>query len=250
MAASEALAQQLNAQLTPLPWQERLRALAAHPELHTAFSTSFSLEDQAITHSIATNALPFRIFTLDTGRLFEQVHDVHRKTRERYGLVIETYFPAREAVEAFVNTQGINGFYHNVENRLSCCHIRKVEPLNRALAGTDIWISGLRREHSAHRATLPVVEWDAGHRVIKCYPLVEMSEEEVRAFLYAYEVPYNPLYDQGYPSIGCAPCTRAVAAGEPARSGRWWWEQEGTQECGLHVKDGKLVAAKGKPTHA
>ncbi len=148
-----------------------------------------------------------------------------------------------------VNRQGINGFYESVEKRKACCFVRKVEPLNRALEGVDIWISGLRREHSDNRSDLPVVEYDAGRDIIKVYPLVDISEADVKAYIQNHAIPYNPLHDQGFPSIGCAPCTRAVAPGEHARSGRWWWEQENEQECGLHIKDGKLVRTK-QPANA
>lgn len=242
---NEAFADSLLAELSPLPWTERLKKLAQYAGRSMAFSTSFSLEDQAITHAIAEYALPFRIFTIDTGRLFAETYETFQKTRDTYfGVEIETYYPDTSSLESLVNKQGVNGFYESAENRKGCCFVRKVEPLNRALTGTNIWISGLRREHSENRSDLPVVEYDAGRDIIKIYPVIDLSENDVRAYIENYAVPYNPLYDKGFPSIGCAPCTRAVALGEHPRSGRWWWEQENDQECGLHIKDGKLVRIK------
>lgn len=242
----KAFADRLNAELTPLPWQQRLAALCG--QSRAAFSTSFSPEDQAITHIIAAEKLPTRIFTLDTGRLFEQVQALHQRTRETYGIVIETYVPDAGLLEAYVNSNGVNAFYNSHELRLECCHIRKVEPLARALRNTDIWISGLRNEHSAARAQLPVVEWDESRGVVKCQPLADVTEAALWEFIKRENIPYNPMYEEGYPSIGCAPCTRAVAAGEHPRSGRWWWEEQTAQECGLHLKDGKLV--RGGAAHA
>ncbi|MCB1681901.1 MAG: phosphoadenylyl-sulfate reductase [Rhodospirillales bacterium] len=241
----EQFAAQLLAELTPLSWEERLKKLTGHSGQSIAFSTSFSLEDQALTHTIAENTLPIRVFTIDTGRLFAETYETFQKTRDTYfGVEIETYYPDTRSLEALVKKQGVNGFYESVEKRKSCCFVRKVEPLNRALAATDVWISGLRREHSDNRADLPVVEYDAGRDIIKVYPLIDLSEADVRAYIQNHAVPYNPLHDRGFPSIGCAPCTRAVNPGDHPRSGRWWWEQENDQECGLHIKDGKLVRIK------
>lgn len=228
--------------LTSLPWQQRLAWLGAQPGTSAAFSTSFSLEDQAITHVIATRNMPIRVFTLDTGRMFEQTYATFQRTRDAYpALAIETYYPDSTALEALVARQGINGFYDSKEARLACCHVRKVEPLERALKSVTHWISGLRREHSDHRADLPVAEMDSGRGILKLYPLIDVEESEIRAYIDAHRIPYNSLHDEGFPSIGCAPCTRAVAPGEHPRSGRWWWESEGAQECGLHLVDGKLV---------
>ncbi|MCL4678976.1 MAG: phosphoadenylyl-sulfate reductase [Alphaproteobacteria bacterium] len=250
LTRKEQLAAELQTQLAPLAWTERLKKLAHISGQAKAFSTSFSLEDQAITHAIAEHTLPIRIFTIDTGRLFAETYETFQKTRDTYfGIEIQTYAPETASVEKMVNRQGINGFYESVEKRKACCFVRKVEPLNRALEGVDIWISGLRREHSDNRSDLPVVEYDAGRDIIKVYPLVDISESDVKAYIQNHAIPYNPLHDQGFPSIGCAPCTRAVAPGEHARSGRWWWEQENEQECGLHIKDGKLVRTK-QPANA
>lgn len=250
LSRKEQLATELQAQLAALPWTERLKKLSQLTGQAQAFSTSFSLEDQAITHAIAEHMLPIRIFTIDTGRLFAETYETFQKTRDTYfGIEIQTYAPETKTLEGLVNRQGINGFYESVEKRKACCFVRKVEPLNRALEGVDIWISGLRREHSDNRSDLPVVEYDAGRDIIKVYPLVDISESDVKAYIQNHAIPYNPLHDQGFPSIGCAPCTRAVAPGEHARSGRWWWEQENEQECGLHIQDGKLVRSK-QPANA
>jgi phosphoadenosine phosphosulfate reductase len=218
--------------------------LRQFPVLSIAFSTSFSFEDQALTHVIAEERLPIRLFTLDTGRLFEETHKLHQETRDLYGLAIETFYPDAEQVQAFVAQNGINGFYNSVENRKACCHIRKVEPLKRALKGVDIWISGLRREHSESREQLGCTEWDSTHRVVKFYPLIDVGSEDLWAFIRANKIPFNPMHERGFPSIGCEPCTRAIQPGESPRAGRWWWEKNGEQECGLHMQDGKLVRAK------
>ncbi len=226
-------------------WQDRLIALSRYNEQNIAFSTSLSYEDQAITHVIATHNLPIRIFTLDTGRLFEETHKVAQQTREKYpNINIETYYPDATAAQDLVKTQGINGFFDSIENRKNCCGVRKVEPLNRALQGVDIWISGLRREHSDNRGDLPLAEMDEGRGIIKLYPLIDVEEDELKAYIHDHDIPYNELHDKGYPSIGCAPCTRAISAGEHPRAGRWWWEQDDAQECGLHMVDGKLVRIK------
>ena len=242
MQVSEEYAADMLEALNALDWHGRLAVLTKDSGfLNIAFSTSFSLEDQLITHDIASNKLPIRIFTLDTGRLFEETYKVQVETEERYGVKVHTYFPNASNVEAYVERDGINGFYNSTKSRLSCCHIRKVEPLNRALEGVDIWISGLRHAHSDSRADKPMIEWDASRKLIKCYPILDIDYREMLDVIRINDVPYNPMFEQGYPSIGCAPCTRPVKPGEHPRSGRWWWEQEGSGECGLHVVDGKLV---------
>ncbi len=225
--------------LQDVPWQERLHTLCGS----VAFSTSLSYEDQVITHLIADQDLPFRIFTLDTGRLFEETHKVAQATRETYpNIDIETFYPDAAAAQDLVQFQGINGFFESIDNRKNCCRVRKVEPLQRALKGVDVWISGLRRAHSQSREDLPIAEFDAGHDVLKFYPLIDVDDKTLWDYVHHNEIPYNELHDKGFPSIGCAPCTRAVADGEDMRAGRWWWEQEdANQECGLHMVDGKLV---------
>lgn len=232
--------------LESLDWAERLDALCAtFSDKRIVFSTSLSYEDQVITHQIAEKDLPIRIFTLDTGRLFEETHTVAQETRAKYpSITIETYYPDAISTQDLVRNQGINGFFDSVENRKNCCGVRKVAPLNRALEDADIWVSGLRRAHSNNRGDLPIAEMDNGRDILKIYPLIDVEEEALKDYIRAHGVPYNVLHDNGFPSIGCAPCTRAVAAGEDMRAGRWWWEHDDSQECGLHMVDGKLVRVK------
>lgn len=198
------------------------------------FSSSFSFEDQQITHDILSASLPISIFTLDTGRLFPETYAVWSSTNDRYHTSIKAYYPDALPLEAFVQATGPNSFYASVENRKACCHIRKVEPLKRALAGKDIWVTGLRAEHSPARQDLRRVEWDENNHIIKFHPLLHWTTEEVRAYIDENNIPYNPLHDRGFVSIGCAPCTRAIRAGEDFRAGRWWWEDSSRKECGLH----------------
>lgn len=241
----ENLAQQLSEELTPLSWEERIIKMKDFAENSPTFSTSLSYDDQVITHVIAENTLPVRVFAIDTGRLFEQTLDVLYNNKKRYpDLAIETYYPDAEKTQKLVQRQGINGFYDSIERRKACCFARKVEPLQRALDGAQIWISGLRREHSDNRSDLPVAEYDAGRDIVKVNPLIDATTEELRRYINDHDIPFNPMHDEGYPSIGCAPCTRAISAGEHPRQGRWWWEQDDAQECGLHLADGKLVRTK------
>jgi phosphoadenosine phosphosulfate reductase len=199
------------------------------------FSTSFSFEDQVIAHEILHHQLPVNIFTLDTGRLFPETYSVWTRTNEKYNANIKAFYPDYKLLEEFVTDKGPNAFYESVENRKQCCFIRKVEPLKRALAGNKIWITGLRAEHSPDRNNLSVIEWDEGNQVIKYNPLLNWTTEDVRKFINENDVPYNPLHDRGFVSIGCAPCTRAIRPGEDFRAGRWWWEDAAKKECGLHV---------------
>ncbi|MBL7734297.1 MAG: phosphoadenylyl-sulfate reductase [Chitinophagaceae bacterium] len=210
------------------------------------FSSSFSYEDQAITHEILSNRLPVTLFTLDTGRLFPETYAVWSRTNEKYQAAIRAYYPEHAPLEKFVTEKGPNAFYESVENRKECCYIRKVEPLKRALAGNAVWITGLRAEHSAARQDLSVFEWDNGNGIIKYNPLLHWTTEQVKEYIDRNEVPYNILHDRGFVSIGCAPCTRAIRPGEDFRAGRWWWEDSSKKECGLHVAaapaDDKLLA--------
>jgi phosphoadenosine phosphosulfate reductase len=201
------------------------------------FSTSFSYEDQVITHDILSNNFPVKIFTLDTGRLFTETYSVWSSTNEKYNTKIKAYYPNETALQEFVEAKGPNSFYESVDNRKQCCFIRKVEPLKRALAGNAIWITGLRTEHSADRTNLPIIEWDEANQVIKYHPLLHWTTEEVKKYIAENHVPYNPLHDKGFVSIGCAPCTRAVKPGEDFRAGRWWWEDADKKECGLHIHE-------------
>jgi len=198
------------------------------------FSSSLGAEDQVITEMLAGIDKNVNIFTLDTGRMFPETYEVLHRTTNRYGLNIRVMFPDAGQVEKMVNSKGINLFYESIENRKLCCHIRKIEPLQRALKGLDAWITGLRRQQSVTRHEMKLVEWDQTNALIKINPLVEWSDEQVWNYIKERNIPYNKLHDQGFPSIGCQPCTRAIEAGEDIRAGRWWWELPENKECGLH----------------
>ena len=199
------------------------------------FSTSFSYEDQLITHKILTNNFPVSIFTLDTGRLFEETYSVWSATNERYHTKIRAYYPDHNLLEPYVAEHGPNSFYESVEERKTCCYFRKVEPLKRALKDKSVWITGLRAEHSASRHDMPQVEWDESNQIIKYHPILHWTTKEVKDYINEFNIPYNILHDRGFVSIGCAPCTRAIKPGEDFRAGRWWWEDNTKKECGLHV---------------
>ncbi len=201
---------------------------------NVVFSTSFGQEDQVITDAIFRNNLKIRVFTLDTGRLFQESYELMDATKTKYNKEFETYFPNTSRVEVLVKQKGFNSFYFSVENRKECCFIRKIEPLKRALLGAEIWITGLRAEQSENRADMKIVEWDEGNKVIKFNPLIHWTYEQVLDYLRLNRVPDNPLHRKGFISIGCQPCTRAIQAGENPRAGRWWWE-ESQKECGLHT---------------
>eukprot|EP01136_Pigoraptor_vietnamica_P019751 Opistho-1_new@67726 len=197
------------------------------------FSSSFGQEDQVITDAIFKNNFNIKVFTLDTGRLFQETYELMDTTKNKYGKEFETYFPNTAKVEALVKEKGFNSFYFSVENRKECCGIRKIEPLKRALAGAEIWITGLRSEQSENRSDMEIVEWDANNNVIKFNPLIHWTYEDVLAYIKENRVPDSPLHRKGFISIGCAPCTRAIQEGEHPRAGRWWWEAS-QKECGLH----------------
>lgn len=222
---------------------EALKVLSQRFPDKVTFSSSFSFEDQVITHDILSNDMNIRIFTLDTGRLFAETYSVWNSTNDRYHTRVKAYYPNHEQIEDFVNKKGPNSFYESVENRKGCCFIRKVEPLSRALKGNVVWVTGLRAEHSAARKDLSLMEWDESNQVIKYHPLLHWTTEEVTKYIKQYNIPYNPLHDRGFVSIGCAPCTRAIKPGEDFRAGRWWWEEEGRKECGLHVSQESGVAS-------
>lgn len=207
---------------------------AARDYAPVVFATSLGAEDMVLTDMIAREEIPIGIFTLDTGRLPAETYELVAEAEQRYGLRLRTYYPRHDLVEAFVNEHGINGFYDSVARRKACCHARKVEPLQRALAGNKAWITGLRAEQAATRGNLRPVAFDDANGLVKLSPLADWSEREVWAYLNAHKVPYNRLHDRHYPSIGCAPCTRAIAVGEDVRAGRWWWEAPESKECGLH----------------
>lgn len=200
------------------------------------FANSYGAEDMVLTDIIAKENLPIEIFSLDTGRLPAETYTLMGEVEITYDTKPVVFFPRHEAVEQYVRTNGINAFYESIELRKACCHMRKVEPLQRALAGKQAWVTGMRAEQATTRASLPTREFDAGNQLEKFNPLSDWTEKEVWAYIRMFSVPYNQLHDQFYPSIGCAPCTRAVAMGEDIRAGRWWWEDPSSKECGLHVK--------------
>jgi len=201
----------------------------------SAFACSFGLEDMVLLDLIAKSAPRIEVFTLDTGRLPDETHALLDLVRDTYTVPIKTYFPDATQVEEWVAQNGTNGFYRSMAQRQQCCGIRKVIPLGRALKGRKAWITGLRREQSNARQTLDIQEWDKGNGLHKFSPLLDWTLDDVWAYVKQYKVPYNALHDRGYPSIGCAPCTRAIEPGQDFRAGRWWWEQTGAKECGLHV---------------
>ena len=200
------------------------------------FANSYGAEDMVLTDIIAKEKLAIEIFSLDTGRLPAETYTLMGEVEKTYNTKPIVFFPKHEAVENYVRTKGINAFYESIELRKACCHMRKVEPLQRALAGKQAWVTGMRAEQAATRASLPTREYDESNKLEKFNPLSDWTEQEVWAYIRMFEVPYNALHDQFYPSIGCAPCTRAVAMGEDIRAGRWWWEDPNSKECGLHVK--------------
>jgi len=211
--------------------------LDAIAQRHTAvkLASSLAAEDMVLTHAILSRKLGIGIFSLNTGRLHAETLGMLDKVEARYGYEIEQLHPQREAVAEYVASQGVNAFYESVDLRKRCCEIRKVEPLNRALAGVQAWVTGQRREQSVTRAELHLEEQDVARGIAKYNPLADWSEADVWAYLSAFNVPVNPLHARGYPSIGCEPCTRAVRPGEDSRAGRWWWESRESKECGLHI---------------
>lgn len=232
----------LSADIESLDWQDKLRYIAKEKDV--IFSTSFSLEDQLITEFIVRAKLNIEIFTLDTGRLFPETYKVWHDTEEKYKIRIKTYYPNQESIENYVSSNGINAFYAEKPLRLECCHIRKVEPLKRAVKGKNIWLSGIRKGHSNTRTDKAFFEYDPALEITKFYPVLDLEEEQVWQELKDNNIPYNSLYTKGYSSIGCAPCTRAIEPGEDPRAGRWWWEEDQNKECGLHLVNGKLVRKK------
>lgn len=203
-----------------------------------ALASSFSIEDVAVIDMMMKVRKDARIFTLDTGRLNQETYDVMDAIKSKYDIKLEVMFPEREAVETMVREKGFNHFYDSIENRKECCKVRKVQPLRKMLSTLDGWITGLRSEQAVTRTDTPVVEIDeAFGGIAKVNPIISWSEEQTKAYIKENDVPYNALHDQGFPSIGCAPCTRAIKKGEDLRAGRWWWEDPKFKECGLHAKD-------------
>lgn len=212
----------------------RMRTIRNSVPGRIVFTTSFGIEDQALTHAILTQDIDIDILTLDTGRLFPETYAVWSQTERRYARRIAAVYPEREALEGLIARQGIDGFRGSVPARQSCCHVRKVAPLRRALFGVTGWVTGLRAGQSAGRAQTPPAEHDAAFGVLKINPLFDWTRDAVAAFADHHRFPVNALHERGFPSIGCAPCTRAIEPGEHERAGRWWWEQEDKKECGLH----------------
>ncbi|ERM80910.1 phosphoadenosine phosphosulfate reductase [Rhodonellum psychrophilum GCM71 = DSM 17998] len=226
---------EISESISGLTAEEGLALLAERYPGKITFSTSLGQEDQVISQIIGKHQLPIDLFSLDTGRLFPETLDVLERTDSKYQIKTKVYYPDTQSIEELVNRMGINGFYTSVENRKSCCFVRKVVPLKRALAGKSIWITGLRAEQSANRGAMQKIEWDEGLQIIKYNPLMDWTYAEMLAYIHENNIPYNPLHDRGFISIGCAPCTRAIQPGEDPRAGRWWWE-DSKKECGLHAK--------------
>ncbi len=228
------LTEELNKELQGTSPVEALKLLAEKYSGRIVFSSSFGWEDQVITHMIFANNIPIKVFTLETGRLFPETYYVWNRTMEIYGKTIHAYYPNSQQLEEMVNAKGPSSFYESVENRKECCHIRKLEPLKRALQGNDIWVTGIRAEQSANRLEMNNLEWDGQNNLVKFHPIFDWDLEQVKEYIRANNIPYNTLHDRGFPSIGCQPCTRAVQPGEDFRAGRWWWEDQSKKECGLH----------------
>jgi phosphoadenosine phosphosulfate reductase len=232
---SNIMLKELIDQLSGKSIEENLAWLGTRFAGRIVFTTSLGIEDQVITHMIFKNDLDIKVATLDTGRLFPQTYDVLSNTISRYRKKITVHFPEYEAVEKMVSEKGPFSFFESKENRMECCRLRKVVPLNRALDGMECWISGIRADQSDNRNQMNWIEYDEAKKLIKFYPLFNWSFEDVNNFIKENNVPYNSLHDKGYVSIGCEPCTRAVKPGEDFRAGRWWWENDGSKECGCHI---------------
>ncbi|MGD0103415.1 MAG: phosphoadenylyl-sulfate reductase [Rhodopila sp.] len=226
-----------------------LRRLVSGPFV---FTTSLGLEDQVLLNLIVESGIAVDVVTLDTGRLFPETYELWARTETHYGLRIRAFYPDANALEALVRERGINGFYASKSARIACCGVRKSEPLGRALTGAVVWITGLRADQSVARSAMPFVAYDPAHDLLKANPLLDWTREQTATFARDRDVPVNPLHNRGFVSIGCAPCTRSIAPGEAERAGRWWWEEDETRECGLHLKDGRLVphVKDGRPGRA
>jgi phosphoadenosine phosphosulfate reductase len=226
----------LKTEITGTDITANLRALASHFPGRVVFTTSFGIEDQVITDIIFRNDIDIEIASIDTGRMFEETYKVHSNTLKIYNRPIKVYFPDCRDVEKLVREKGPFSFYSSVENRKECCHMRKVEPLERILEGKRLWITGIRSEQSQDRSHMEPLEFDCAKNIFKYHPLFDWTLKEVEDYLKKHKVPHNELHYKGFVSIGCAPCTRAIRPGEDFRSGRWWWEDQSGKECGLHEK--------------
>lgn len=229
--------EQLKNELSGIPVKDQLKLLSLYFPEKTLFTTSLGIEDQVITHDIFKNNLNIKVATLDTGRLFPQTYDVLSSTIIKYKKKIHLYFPEYEDVEKLVSEKGPYSFYQSVENRKECCRIRKINPLNRALTGIECWISGIRADQSENRNHMDWLEYDADKNLFKFYPLFTWTYGDVKKYIKENDIPCNSLHDKGFVSIGCEPCTKAIKPGEDFRAGRWWWENDGAKECGLHVRE-------------
>jgi phosphoadenosine phosphosulfate reductase len=236
--ANQDKAQEINKLLEQASASEIVNYFLKNYKGEIVFSTGLGAEGQVLTDMIVDKDKDaVKIITLDTGRLFQETYDLIDRTREKYKIKINIYFPDYNKVEKMVNEKGMNLFYKSLENRKLCCHLRKTEPLKRALKGHKVWIAGLRRDQSITRINLQPVEWDEANQIIKVHPLYNWNRQDVWKYIKENNVPYNTLHDKGYPSIGCEPCTRAVKPGEDERAGRWWWEEPEKKECGLHTQN-------------
>ena len=235
----KSLLEEYNNKIATLNLEESLQYVANTIEGKHVFSTSFGIEDQLIHHFLDQFENEVSIFTLDTGRQFNETYEVFQKTQDKYKQkTIHVYYPNELDIQDYVSKDGVNGFYDSIESRKSCCFVRKVKPLKKAIAGANLWITGLRAEQSQNRETMQFLEWDEDNQLIKFNPLLKFSLEEVEELVAQHNIPINSLYKKGYLSIGCAPCTRALEEGEDFRAGRWWWEN-GKKECGLHIHQDK-----------
>lgn len=224
-----------NAKLQELTLEESIQYVIANLKGKVKFSTSFGIEDQVLTHFLNPYHHQIEVFTLDTGRQFNETYEVFQKTQTKYPKMnIQVFYPEEKDIQHYVTKNGINGFYDSIESRKQCCYIRKVKPLQRALQNTNVWITGLRAEQSQNRENMQFLEWDEDNNLIKFNPLLKFNLADLESLVAANKIPINSLYEKGYVSIGCAPCTRAIAKNEDFRAGRWWWEN-GKKECGLHI---------------
>ena len=227
---------ELREQLTGRSVEDSLSELVKQFPSQVIFTTSFGIEDQVLTHKIFSNNLDIKVVTLDTGRLFPETYEVFSQTVIKYKKTIHTYFPDYLSVEKLVTERGPFSFFESVEDRKECCRIRKVVPLNRALFGMKVWISGIRADQSDNRSNMESLEYDEDKKLFKYYPIFSWTYQDVKNHVKENSIPYNSLHDKGFVSIGCEPCTRAIEPGEDFRAGRWWWEKDGAKECGCHVK--------------
>jgi phosphoadenosine phosphosulfate reductase len=220
---------------------DALKALSSLTQHKAVFSSSLGLEDMVLTNIIFSENLNIDVFTLDTGRLFPETYSLLSAIQNKNHNKIKVFYPQHSSLQHFVEQKGINAFYDSIDNRLTCCNIRKVEPLKRALSGYTVWLTGIRASQSGNRVNMPMVEWDDVNEIIKIHPILNWTLEDTQNYLKQNNVAYNPLHDRGFVSIGCQPCTRAVQAGEDFRAGRWWWEDTSKKECGLHVTKNELI---------